>query len=94
MFRWWSDLGATFSTFDAPISAGRVAELQMGDPKRSFVETLDYRIAESRFESAFEACERLPQDDQQLLLRQIAERIIQHMAIVPSDERTTIPTVE
>ena len=41
----------------------------MRDP--SFAQTLDYRIAVGRFESALEASERLPDDDRELLLREV-----------------------
>ncbi len=47
----------------------------MDDRKRSYAEMLDYRIALRLFESAFEACERLHDDDQQLLLKEIAKRV-------------------
>jgi len=47
----------------------------MDDRKRSLEETLDYAIAIGRFDSAFEACERLNRDDRQSLLRQVASRL-------------------
>jgi hypothetical protein len=53
-----------------------VGEFNMDGRKRSFLETLDYRIAVGRFESALEACDRLPDDDRELLLRNIAEQIL------------------
>jgi len=54
----------------------------MDDHKRDFSEELDYRIALRRFESAFEACQRLPDEDRESLLRDIARKILQQ---VPSD---------
>jgi hypothetical protein len=60
----------------------------MDDRERSFEEKLVYRRAASRFESAFEACEQLSQDDRQLLLKEIAVRILQQLPMAPSDERT------
>jgi hypothetical protein len=57
----------------------------MDGRKRSFLETLDYRIAVGRFESALEACERLPDDDRELLLRKIARQILSQ---VPSGAPT------
>lgn len=51
----------------------------MNDHTQSFLETLDYRIAVSRFESAFEECDRLVQNDRLSLLREIAGRIVQEM---------------
>jgi len=58
----------------------------MDDRKRSIGEALDYRIAVRRFESAFEACARLPHTDQQLLLREIAKRVSQRQQPVPEPE--------
>jgi 3-oxoacyl-[acyl-carrier-protein] synthase III len=40
------------------------------------VETIAYRMAARMFESAFAACERLPETSRQLLLRQIGKRIL------------------
>jgi hypothetical protein len=40
--------------------------------ERSFDEELAYRIAARRFESAFEACEKLSQEDKQLLSANVA----------------------
>lgn len=45
----------------------------------SFAQTLDYRIAAGRFESALEASERLPDEDRELLLREIAKLILQQL---------------
>lgn len=58
----------------------------MDGRKRSFLETLDYRIAVGRFEFALEACERLPDDDRELLLRNIARQILSQ---VPSGPPTS-----
>jgi hypothetical protein len=63
-------------------------ELVMDDHKRSFEEKLAYRIAARRFESAFEACQQLPQDDRQLLLKEIAERILPQLANTHSEGRS------
>lgn len=49
----------------------------MRDP--SFAQTLDYRIAVGRFEFALEASERLPDDDRELLLREVAKQILQRL---------------
>ena len=49
----------------------------MHDP--SFAQTLEYRIAIGRFESALEASERLPDDDRESLLRDIAKQILQQL---------------
>jgi hypothetical protein len=48
----------------------------MRDRKRSHLEELDYHIAVSRFESAFEACTRLQDDDRELLLRDMAQQML------------------
>jgi hypothetical protein len=47
-------------------------------------ETLAYRIAERMFESAFAACERLPEADRQLLLREIGKRILKIISPSPT----------
>ena len=49
----------------------------------SSAQTLDYRIAVGRFESALQASERLPDDDRELLLREIAKQILEQL---PADE--------
>jgi hypothetical protein len=59
----------------------------MDDRKRSIAEKLDYRIAVRRFESAFEVCERLPDADQQLLLKEIAKRISHRVLAAPPEEK-------
>ena len=46
---------------------------------RSSAQTLDYRIAVGRFKSALEASERLSEDDRELLLKDIARRILQQL---------------
>ena len=51
----------------------------MDDHKRDFSEELDYRIALRRFESAFEACQRLPDEDRESLLRDIARQILEQL---------------
>ncbi|GEM_PF-6355686 len=51
----------------------------MSDARQSFIKTLDYRIAVGRFESALQACERLTEDDRELLLRDIARQILQRL---------------
>ena len=58
----------------------------MDDRKRSYGETLDYRIALRLFESAFEARERLHDYDQQLLLKEIAKRV-SRMWVAQSEEQ-------
>ena len=57
----------------------------MDDRKRSFAEKLDYRIAVRLFESAFEACGRLPDQDQRILLGEIAKRASQKVG--PAEEQ-------
>jgi hypothetical protein len=65
----------------------------MDESKRSFKETLDYRIAVRRFESAFEACDRLVQEDRELLLRQIAERALGSLPNPTSQKQKTVEIV-
>ena len=57
----------------------------MDDRKRSFAEQLDYRIAVRLFELAFEACARLPDQDQRILLDEIAKRSSQKVG--PAEEQ-------
>jgi hypothetical protein len=57
----------------------------MDDRKRSVAEQLDYRIAVRLFESAFEACERLSDQDQRILFGEIAKRASQKTG--PAEEQ-------
>jgi hypothetical protein len=57
----------------------------MDDRKRSVAEQLDYRIAVRLFESAFEACARLSDQDQRILLGEIAKRASQKTG--PAEEQ-------
>jgi len=52
----------------------------MNESKQDFRETLAYRIAARMFESAFAACGRLPEADQQFLLREIGKRILKDIS--------------
>jgi hypothetical protein len=54
----------------------------MSDPGTSFA----YKLAARLFDSAFEACERLPPKDKQLLLQEIAKRILQQLPS-PEDQK-------
>jgi hypothetical protein len=65
----------------------------MDDRKRSFAEQLDYRIARRRFESAFEACEKLADVDRQLLLKEIAERASKHLRQTQPDEQKAVKVI-
>ena len=58
----------------------------MDDLKRAFDEKLAYRIAARRFESAFEACQKLAEQDRQALLKEIADRVLQQLRAAPSPE--------
>ena len=55
----------------------------------SFAQTLDYRIAVGRFESALEASERLPDTDRGLLLRDIAKQILQQLPAEGASQAST-----
>jgi len=63
-----------------------------GDHDRSFGRNIDYRIAVRMFESAFQACERLPDEDKQLLFREVAKRLLDQIPNNRSEEPTTEPT--
>ena len=62
----------------------------MDDDRRAFKEAWDYRVAVRRFESAFEAAERLAAAERQLLLEQVARWLLQHIQNVPSEEQKTV----
>jgi hypothetical protein len=62
----------------------------MDDDRRAFREAWDYRVAVRRFESAFEAAERLAAAERQLLLEQVARWLLQHIKNVPSEEQKTV----
>jgi hypothetical protein len=53
----------------------------MSGQKREFEETLAFRVAKRMFESSFAACEKLPEAEQQVLMREIAKRVL---AKIPS----------
>jgi len=48
----------------------------------SSAQTLEYRIAVVRFEAALKASERLPDDDREMLLRDIAKQILQQLSAI------------
>ena len=52
----------------------------MNEQKQNPIESMAYRIAARMFESAFAACERLPEADRQLLLREIGKRILKNIS--------------
>jgi hypothetical protein len=62
----------------------------MNEQERDPVETMAYRTAARMFESAFAACERLPETSRQLLLREIGRRIIR--IIAPPATKAVKPT--
>jgi hypothetical protein len=69
-------------------SAAAMMELAMEDHKRHFGENLAYRIAARRFESAFEACQQLSENDRQLLLKKTAERILHFLPKTPAAKQS------
>jgi hypothetical protein len=63
----------------------------MDDRKRSSAEaTIEYQRALLRFESAFEACERLPRDDRLVLFKEIAVRLLQRLPNAASKEQKVV----
>ena len=56
-------------------------------------DNLAYRIAARMFESAFAACERLPEGEQQLLLREIGKRILKNISPPAMDTVKSIQVV-
>ena len=62
----------------------------MDDLEKSFA----YKLAARLFiDSAFEACGRLPPADRELLLREIAKRVLQQIPNAPSKERTLVKVI-
>ncbi len=61
----------------------------MDDLEKSFA----YKLAARLFVSAFEACGRLPPADRELLLREIAKRVLQQIPNAPSKERTSVKVI-
>ncbi len=49
----------------------------MDEYKRA--KTLEYRIAARHFETSFDACKRLPQEERESLLKEVAARILQQL---------------
>jgi hypothetical protein len=54
----------------------------------------EYRAAVRRFQSAFEAAERLQETDRQLLLEQLGEWLLRHIPNVPSEEAPKVESIE
>jgi hypothetical protein len=77
---------------EAAIEPG-VTEFKMDDSKRSFREDLEYRIAVRLFESAFEACSRLPANDRDALLKDIAKRVLENLPQAISEEQKSIKII-
>jgi hypothetical protein len=65
----------------------------MNKQKQHPDETLAYRIAARMFESAFAACERLPEPGRQLLLREIGKRILKNISSSPTEAVKAIQIV-
>jgi hypothetical protein len=61
----------------------------MDDPETSFA----YKLAARLFDSAFESCQRLPPADQQMLLREIAKRVLQQIPKARSEEQTAVKVI-
>ena len=61
----------------------------MDDLEKSFA----YRLAARLFDSAFEACGRLPPADQALLLREIAKRVLHQIPNASPEGQTAVKVV-
>jgi len=61
----------------------------MDDDRQAFREQWDYRVAVRRFQSAFEAADRLAKAERTLLLKEVAERLLQNLPHVSSEEPDT-----
>lgn len=60
------------------------------DEYESSKKTLQYRIVARQFEFALEASKRLPAEDQELLLKEVARLIVQQIPIAASEENVPI----
>jgi hypothetical protein len=67
-------------------AVGLEGRLEMTVRDRSILEQLEYDLAVRYFASAFEACERLPTVDQQLVLKDVAKRVTELMSAAQSEE--------
>ena len=56
----------------------------MTQQKQNPTETVAYRVAIGMFDSAFRACARLPETEQQVLLREIGKRILEKVSQLPT----------
>ena len=56
----------------------------MTQQKQNSAETVAYRVAAGMFDSAFRACARLPETEQQVLLREIGKRILEKVSQLPT----------
>ena len=65
----------------------------MNEPKQDPRATMAYRIAARMFESAFAACEGLPEADQQFLLREIGKRILKNISQLPAETAKPVQVV-
>ena len=57
----------------------------MSGQKQNPEETLAFRVAKRMFESSFAACERLPEAEQQVLMREIATRLLKKIPQPPTE---------
>jgi acyl-CoA reductase-like NAD-dependent aldehyde dehydrogenase len=55
--------------------------------------TLEYRIAARHFETAFDACARLPQEERESLLKEAAARILQQLRAGALEEESGVRIV-
>jgi hypothetical protein len=65
-------------------------ECERPKPLKSF----QYRLAARQFEFALEACKRLPREDQELLLKEVARLILQQIPNAASEENVPITASE
>ena len=63
------------------------------DEQKKPGENLAYKIAARMFESALAACERLPEAERQLLLREIGKRILKNISPPAMDTIKSIQVV-
>ena len=65
----------------------------MTQQKQNPAGTIAYRVAAGMFDSAFRACARLPEADQQFLLREIGKRILEQISQLPTKTVKSVQVV-
>lgn len=63
------------------------------DKPPEYGKSIEYRIVARQFERAFEACGRLPHEDQDLLLKEVAASLLQQLRPDALEEECAVKVV-